>query len=136
MTGTTIGLLSSADHAAIRASTDRFPTSLVKRDFAALGRLYTEDAVVMPPNQPAVFGRAAFERWIVSFPRVLRLTLTPAEIDGRADIAYVRGTYAMTLHPEGAPTPVDDVGKYVEIRKRQPDGSWLIATDIFNSDKS
>jgi ketosteroid isomerase-like protein len=27
------------------------------------------------------------------------------------------------------------MGKYLEIRKRQPDGSWLVAADIFNSDK-
>ena len=97
MTGTTIGGLSSADQAAIRALTDRFPTLLVQRAFAALGRLYTEDAVVMPPNQPAVFGRTAFESWVTSFPRVSRLTLTPAEIDGRADIAYVRGEFVILV---------------------------------------
>ena len=89
----------------------------------------------MPPHHPAVHGRAAFERWIASFPRVLRMTLTVDEVDGRADLAYVRGTYAMTLHPDGAPSPVDDVGKYLEVRKRQPDGSWLLAADIFNSDR-
>jgi ketosteroid isomerase-like protein len=82
-----------------------------------------------------VRGRAAFENWIATFPRVSRFTLKNEEIDGRADVAYVRGTYTMTIHPEGAPGPVEDVGKYLEIRKRQPDGSWLLAADIFNSDK-
>jgi ketosteroid isomerase-like protein len=62
--------------------------------------------------------------------------LTIDEIDGRADLAYVRGSYSMTLHPQGAPAPVDDVGKYLEIRMHQADGSWLLAVDIFNSDKA
>jgi hypothetical protein len=41
----------------------------------------------------------------------------------------------MTLHPEGAPRPVEEIGKYIEIRTRQADGSWPIAADIFNSDQ-
>ncbi len=36
--------------------------------------------------------------------------------------------------PEGAAEPVQDRGKYVEIRRKQADGAWLIAVDIFNSD--
>jgi ketosteroid isomerase-like protein len=42
----------------------------------------------------------------------------------------------MTVHPDGAPGPVEDQGKFLEIRRRQPDGSWLLAVDIFNSDKA
>ena len=135
MTEATVGMLSSLDRAAIKDVSERFAALFAAGDFARLARLYTEDAVVMPPHQPAVHGRAAFEKWIASFPRVSRVTLNNEEIDGRADIAYVRGTYTMTLHPEGAPGPVEDVGKYLEIRKRQPDGSWLLAVDIFNSNR-
>jgi ketosteroid isomerase-like protein len=46
----------------------------------------------------------------------------------------VLGTYTMTIVPPGAPGPVNDSGKYVEVRRKQSDGSWLIAVDIFNSD--
>jgi hypothetical protein len=42
----------------------------------------------------------------------------------------------MTLSPDGAPGPIDDAGKFIEIRKKQPDGSWPMAADIFNSDKA
>ena len=55
-------------------------------------------------------------------------------VDGRDDLAYVVGTYTMTIVPPGAPGPINDSGKYVEIRRKQSDGSWLIAVDIFNSD--
>ena len=134
---TTIGVLSAPDHAVIRIASDRFSRLLLAQDFDSLVDLYTEDAVLMPPHQPTVHGRSTIRTWFRStFPRVSRLSLTIDEIDGRADIAYVRGSYSMTLHPDGAPGPVDDVGKYIEIRKRQPDGSWLLAADIFNSDKA
>jgi ketosteroid isomerase-like protein len=38
------------------------------------------------------------------------------------------------------PTPdgksaVGDHGKFLEIRRRQADGRWLVAADIFNSDQ-
>jgi ketosteroid isomerase-like protein len=136
MAEATIGILSAADQAAIATSSDRFSQLMVAPDFDSLVGLYTDDVVLMPPHQPAVHGRPAVRSWLARFPRVSRLSLTIEEIDGRADVAYVRGSYSMTLHPEGAPAPVDDVGKYIEIRKRQSDGSWLIAADIFNSDKA
>ena|SRR2546428_8893178 len=132
----TVGILSAADQAAIRTVSDRFSQLLVAQEFDSLVRLYTENAVFMPPHQPAVHGRTALRSWMASFPRVSRMSLTINEIDGRADLAYVRGSYAMTLHPENAPGPIDDLGKYIEIRKRQADGSWLLAADIFNSDKA
>ena len=69
-----------------------------------------------------------------AFPRVTRAEFHVEEIDGYGDIAYVTGRYAMTLQPEGAPGPIDDRGKYIEIRRKQADGSWLLARDIFNSD--
>jgi ketosteroid isomerase-like protein len=120
----------------MRAVSDRFAQLLVAQDFDALVRLYTENAVLMPPHQPAVHGQTGIRSWMANFPRVSRFSLTIDEIDGRADLAYVRGSYSMTLHPQGAPAPVDDVGKYLEIRMHQADGSWLLAVDIFNSDKA
>ena len=34
--------------------------------------------------------------------------------------------------PDG--TAVPDAGKYLEIRRRQPDGRWLLSHDMFSSD--
>ncbi len=55
------------------------------------------------------------------------------EIAGRGDLAYVRGTYKLKIVLEGH-DPIPDTGKYIEIRKKQADGSWLLYRDIFNSD--
>ena len=129
----TLAPLSDADTASIHTVHDQFSAAVLRQDFDAVAALYAEDAVLLPPNEPAVHGRAAIRRWTAAVPRVTRIVLQVDDVDGRADVAYMRGTFAMTLEPEGAP-PVSVAGKYVEILKKQPDGAWRFAVDIFNSD--
>jgi uncharacterized protein (TIGR02246 family) len=106
----------------------------VAGDHATWAALFLDDAVLNPPNQPAVNGRAAIRAWLEKLPPITEFNLNPVKVEGRADLAYVLGTYTMTLAPPGAPGPVKDTGKYVEVRRRQADGRWLVAVDIFNSD--
>ena len=56
------------------------------------------------------------------------------EIEGRGDLAYVRGTYSITVRPPGASGPTKDTGKCIEIWRKQADGSWKVIRDIFKSD--
>jgi ketosteroid isomerase-like protein len=39
----------------------------------------------------------------------------------------------MTMLPKGGKA-MNDVGKYVAVWKKQPDGSWKMIRDIYNSD--
>ena len=127
--------LSATDIAAIETTQLQFAAAFLRRDFDALAALYTDDAVVMPPNEPAVHGRTALKAWMAAFPVVTDFTLSTGRIEGRADLAYVRGTYTMTLRPEGGQTPVMGRGKYLEIRRRQSNGEWLLEADMFSSDQ-
>lgn len=125
---------SDEDIAAIKESSEAFVQALLSKDWPAVAAMYTEDASFMPPNQPIVQGRAAIQTWMEAFPPLAEFNLTPVEIEGCGDLAYVRGTLSMTIASEGAAEPIQDIGKYIEIHKKQMDGSWLIALDIFNSD--
>ena len=127
--------LGDKDLVAIRSASEAFSKGILTADFVAVSKLYTETANLMPPNQGGVEGRAAILAWMKAFPPVKEFKLAPVEIDGRGDLAYVRGTFSMSFVPPGAPGPIIDVGKYMEIRRRQADGSWLIVADIFNSDQ-
>ena len=106
----------------------------VARDFATWAALFLEDAVVYPPNEPAVNGRAAIRAWMEKFPPITEFKLVHVKVEGREDLAYVLGTYAMTIAPPGAPGPVKDSGKFVTVVRRQADGRWLAAVDMFSSD--
>jgi uncharacterized protein (TIGR02246 family) len=126
--------LSDEDIAANKALTAAYVQGINSKDWAAVTVLYTEDAILMPPNQPLVQGREAILVWAEAFPPLTEFDLTLVEIDGYGDLAYVRGMGTMTMTPESAPEPIKDTVKYIEIRRKQDDGSWLIAIDIMNSD--
>src|SRR5262245_27089173 len=118
----------------INESTQMFVNAVLAKNWAAVGALYTDDAVVNPPHDQAVKGRAAIQAWLEKFPPITAFKASNVKVEVRNDLAYVLGTYTMTLAPPGASGPVNDTGKYVEIRRKQSDGSWRIAVDIFNSD--
>lgn len=126
--------LSEADRAGIRAVTDSFVAHARAHRDSAGATLYTENASVMPPNGGIVEGRAAIRAWLQQFPPVAEFTLTEVEVDGRGDLAYVRGTYTLTMTDASGKPGAPDHGKYLEVRRRQTDGKWLIVVDIFNSD--
>ncbi len=130
-----VAALSDEDIAAIKALYDAWIPAVKSGDWDTAANLYTEDTIVMSPNQPLIEGREAVKAFLELYPPIKEISFSPLEIDGYGDIAYVRGTYSLIILPEGAPEPIHDTGKYLEIRRKQEDGSWLLAIDIFNSDQ-
>jgi len=126
--------LSEADIAMIRAAADSFSSSAVAGRAAASAALFAENGVFMPANGPAVVGRAAIEAWFAAFPPLSDFKHEIVEVDGRGDLAYVRGNYSLTIAAAGRTPAISDHGKYLEIRRRGADGRWLTTLDIFNSD--
>lgn len=119
--------LSSADIAAIRATSDRWVTAVRAGRWEDAAATFTADAVLR--FGAAVYeGRAAIQKFHESMPpfdktRVLHID----EIDGRGDMAFVSGH--STIVPADGGTPVV-VGRYIDIRLRQPDGTWLFYRDV------
>ena len=129
------GQLSAEDEAAIRDGAQSFVQAALAGDWASAAATFTEDAIRMPPNGPIIEGRAAIQAAEEESGAVLEdFTLSSVEIDGRDGLAYERGTYSVTYTVPGMPEPMRDTGKYVVILRKQPDGSWLLAIDIWNSD--
>lgn len=126
--------LPEADQQAIRQADEAAVNAIVAKDWAAWASFFTEDATILPPHGTAVEGRAAIQTWGEAFPPIAAFQGALTEVDGRGDLAYVRGTYSMTVTPPGATAPVADHGKYIGIWRKQPDGSWKVLRDIFNSD--
>jgi len=126
--------LSEADVRKIDEATQTAVKAALAKDFATWAALFLDDAVVNPPNEPAIKGRAAIRAWLEKFPPITEFKLNNLKVDGRQDLAYVLGTYTMTITPPGAPGSVKDSGKFVTVLRRQPDGRWLAAVDMFSSD--
>ena len=125
----------SADEQAIRGHVDRWLQLVTAKDAAGIAELYAEDGAVMPPNAPIGKGRAAIQQTWSSMMGTpgFGLTFAPEQIlvSSSGDMALDRGTYGLTIAPDGATQT--DTGKYVVVW-RKIGGEWKVAADIFNSD--
>lgn len=104
---------------------------------AALAGLLADDAVWMPPGEPAVTGRAAIQqRYATQFAVTHSLlTLNAGEINALADIAWLRGTYVRVDTPKTGGAATMLTGKYLMTFQRDR-GDWKIVNDCWNSDET
>jgi uncharacterized protein (TIGR02246 family) len=131
----TAAALSSEDQAAIRQIDTDWAKAATQGNGEAIAALYTSDATLLPPGEPIVKGEAARKYW-VDFGKGFAgpTELNTSSVEGSGDMAIAIGSYRMALTPKKAgakPLPVDE-GKYIEVLKRQDDGSWKIHHDIWN----
>jgi uncharacterized protein (TIGR02246 family) len=107
------------------------------KDLEGLMSFIAEDAVGLYSNTPILTGKDAIrESWKTSFARsgfALSGEPVKVEVSRGGDLAYVQGTYSLTVN-DAAGKPIPDQGKYIVIYKKQADGNWRIVVDIPNSD--
>ena len=98
---------------------------------------YSEEAIVMPPNASAATTkesiRSAWKEMLTTPGAAISWKATKVEVAKSGDLAYVSGTYEETM-TNASGKPVKDHGKYVEVWKKQADGTWKVVADIWNSD--
>jgi uncharacterized protein (TIGR02246 family) len=102
----------------------------------AVAAVYATDASLLPPNLPVQRGRTAIRAFWGGLLEAYTVTfeISTDIIEGRGDLAYEMGHYRFTAVPKSKSAPgIADEGKYVEILKKQPDGTWKYAVDIYNS---
>lgn len=89
---------------------------------------YAEDAIVLAPNTDPVMGRDYIIELFSVYPD-FEMENKIIDLYGAKDMAYVYGFYTLDFIDE---IPGDS-GKYIEIWRKQEDGSWKITHDIFNT---
>ena len=122
------------DPAEVRSSIEavnrQFMEAFSRRDAAALGLLYAEDAQVLPPGAPPLEGREAIANmWqsVLALP-ISGIQLQTTEVGAEEASAWEVGRYTM-VGADGAPT---EAGKYVVIWKHDESG-WKIYRDMWSS---
>ena len=119
----------------IRDVTKRFAEAYNRGDLAAAVEFYTKDAKFLSPNMEIVSGKQAIKE-LFETGRALglrRMNFKSVEIAYDGNLAYERGVINIDIEPEGGQAMIDK-GKYLVVMKRQVDGSWKVAVDIWNSD--
>jgi ketosteroid isomerase-like protein len=118
----------------ITAVAQAFHDGVANRDAAALASLYADNARFMPPGMEPCEGRAQTQSamQLLLDTGARSLDLEPLEVREADNLTIEYGRYTLGIEPAGSPA-VTDVGKYLVVHERQPDGSTKIAYDIFNS---
>ena len=126
------------DRAAITRTTAELLAAVNASDADRCSAIWAANGVLMPPHHPSVRGREAIVQYFRNlFSRSkFRFTFTSSHIHLAGDTALERVTYTATIWSEGDAPPIEDVGKGLHVYGRQPNGSWKLTNDIWNSDQS
>jgi uncharacterized protein (TIGR02246 family) len=118
----------------IERANQEFGEGVRKADAAAVGSLYTEDALLMPPNFEMIRGREGTRKfWDGAIKMGVKdAILKTVELNEKGDTVEEVGNYTLKIHPEGQ-NPFEDKGKYVVLWKQDTDGKWRLHRDIWNS---
>lgn len=119
---------------AIEEANLKFGEAFRQADPAAVAALYTDDAILLPPNSDIIRGKQGIEAFwqVVIDMGVKDAALTTVEVMGVGDMVCEIGQYTLTIQPEGQEA-MEDKGKYVVIWKQAEDGSWKLHVDIWNT---
>ena len=127
---------------------ERERTQLLKRDaeWATLGSrgheigrilsYWTDDARVYPPGMPVMSGKAALREYVEAALAIpgfhITWTTTEATLSPDGRLAYLLSTNAVTL-PSATGELVTTPGRAVTVWRKEPDGEWRCAVDIWNA---
>ncbi len=126
-----------SDEGLLRALDEQWSATAAKNDIDGTVAFYAENAVLLPPNALiATDAKAIRASWagLLGPNTDLSWKVSGAEVASSGELGYVYGTYALTIRDPKGGSPVHDVGKFVEIWKKQADGQWKCIIDTYNSD--
>ncbi len=111
-------------------------------DFDTLLSLWTDDAVMLPPEGPPVVGIDAIRKLMLR-GRDQRAAIIVTEYvqDFQellilGDTAFEWGTYHGASRPSAGGAEEASSGKLMRLLRRQPDGAWKVARSIWTVDRS
>jgi ketosteroid isomerase-like protein len=125
----------AADLAAISAFNVQYLKAINDGDITALSSLTDDDHVALAPGSAPLVGKAANDavngRTYQQFKIDEHWTPVETVIDG--NLAYQRGSFTVVATPKAAGTARTVSGSFLRIYRRQPDGSWRMTRDMFNT---
>jgi ketosteroid isomerase-like protein len=107
------------------------------RDVERILSYWTDDALVLAPGLPAVVGKDALRGYVLGSMQIpgFRITWTSTDVTLSPDgnLAYLFSQNAVTMNtPDGVPHTT--AGRAVTIWRRESDGEWRCAVDIWNAE--
>jgi uncharacterized protein (TIGR02246 family) len=126
----------AADESTIRNLDAQWSKAAAAKDVDGTVSYYSDDASLLGPNAPIASDKQGIRAaWasLLGIDTSLSWQANKVEVSRSGDLAYVQGVYQMTSKDARGKVTTDN-GKFVEVWKKQADGKWKTAADIFNSD--
>jgi len=124
----------AADEQAIRDGEAQWVKDFAAKDVEKVAAHYADDGSSMIPLMTLMTGKDAIRAGLkqeFSDPNSsLDFHPTKVEVSKSADLAYSQGTYMYSSTDPKTKKAVTESGNYVEVYKKQADGSWKVAADI------
>jgi ketosteroid isomerase-like protein len=104
--------------------------TFARGDVAGVARFYADDGRLVGPRRTTISGRAAIDRYWSSIRGAKSWQLEVLEVGGTREAAYQVGISTLvTVGPDGRQHA--SVTEFVVIWKRQADGTFRIALDLY-----
>jgi len=125
------------DIAAIHELEDEFLAAHAFNDGVKLAYFYTDDALLIPPDEPIVRGKQAIAEWYENefkkAPPIENPEVTLEDIEVCGNLAFIRGDFILKFESETADKPIIQNLRFISIWQRQPDDTWKFYCDIWNT---
>ncbi|MEE9555456.1 MAG: DUF4440 domain-containing protein [candidate division Zixibacteria bacterium] len=127
-----------ADVAAIQALVQAWNVAAEAGDVDLILTFYDDGIVQMPPNVPANRSKQAVEAYYRGGFELFSVEMT-WPVEGTEEIvvadgwAFYLSEYIQMFTPKAVGEPFEASGKIIEVCRKQPDGSWKFAREIWNS---
>ena len=124
----------AADEQAIRDGEAAWVKDFVAKDVEKVAGHYADDGTSMIPEMTIMKGkdaiRAGLKEEFADPNSTLDFHPDKVEVAKSGDLAYSQGMYTYTSTDPKTKKRVIEHGGYVEVYKKQADGSWKVAEDI------
>jgi uncharacterized protein (TIGR02246 family) len=122
------------DMVAVARMVSSFDTFAADADIESFLAYVADDAVMLPPGEPAIVGKRAIREWYTAFYANFSSDMThePLEVDAFGDIIVSRGNATGMLTPKAGGEPIPFDNKYLFVLTRQKDGSLQVWRAAFN----
>jgi ketosteroid isomerase-like protein len=107
-------------------------------DVSIVMSLFSDDAVVMPPNDSALFGKEEIRSWWEEYFQSFRVTSsveTERDLTVAGNQAFERSSFSVTINPKEPGDSIHDDIRALTVWIYDADGGWKISHQIWNSTK-
>lgn len=126
---------SAAARAALLETDTEWAATAGTTDVERIVSFWTDDAVIYPPREAPVSGKAAIRKYVGESLKIpgFAISWKPAEavVSASGDLGYTTGTNSFTF-PDAQGHLLTSNGRYVTVWRKEPGGRWRCVVDFWN----